>query len=68
MVSHGFWLVFIVFYGFFLVSMVFQGSFMVFSWFLVGVYGFNGSFIFFLDSWFFKIVSWFLIDFHCFSR
>ena len=43
---------FMVFYGFWLVSMVFRGSFMVFGWF----------------QWFFKVVSWFLVGFHGFSR
>ena len=59
MVSHGFWLVsmvlqgsFMGFHGFWLVSMVFQGSYMVFGRF----------------SWFFKVVSWFLVGFHGFSR
>ena len=55
---HGFWLVSMVFqvsfmvsHCFGLVSMVFQGGFMVFGWF----------------PWFFKVVSWFLVGFHCFS-
>ena len=59
MVCHGFWLVsmvfqgsFMVFHGFWLVSMVFQGSFMVF-----GRY-----------PWFFKVVAWFLVGYHGFSR
>ena len=59
MVSHGFWLVSMVFqrgfmfvHSFWLVSMVFQGGFMVFAWF----------------TWFFNVVSWFLVGFHGFSR
>ena len=63
MVFHGFWLVsmgfpvgFIVFHGFWSVSMVFQVGFMVFfmvfGWF----------------PWFFKVISWFLVGLHGFSR
>jgi len=44
-----------VFHGFWLVSMVCQGSFMVFM-----VFGWF--------PWFFKVVSWFLVGFHGFSR
>ena len=52
MVSHGFWLVsmvfpggFMVFHGFWLVSMVFQGGFMVFHGFWLVSMVFQGSFM-----------------------
>ena len=44
-----------VFHGFWLVSMGFQGGFMVFM-----VFGWF--------PWFLKVVSWFLLGFHGFSR
>ena len=78
MVSHGFWLV----------SMVFQGSFMVFGWFpsffkvvrwlfmvfydfwlvsMVFQVSFMVSHGFWLVSMVFKVVSWFLVCFHGFQ-
>ena len=48
-----------VFRGFWLVSIVFQVGFHDFSWFLVGLHGFQRSFMFF---------SWFLVGIHGFSR
>merc|ERR1711873_63048 len=76
MVFHGFWLVsmvcqggLMVFHGFWLVSMVFQGGFMIFHGFwLVSMVFQGGVMVFAWCPWFFKVVSWFFVGFHCFSR
>ena len=76
MVFHGFWLVsmvfqgsFMIFHGVWLVSMVFRRSFILSYCFWLISMGFQGNFMVFgWFPWVFKVVSWFLVGFHGFSR